>query len=99
MVSSIIQRELERQLPDASAAGGYYVQAASFRDANVAAGMQRKLRAAGFASRIQRADVAGRGTWYRLQVGPYASREAADNARIELGKKLHMHGIVHRGGG
>lgn len=99
MVSSIIQRELERKPPDASAAGSYYVQAASFQDANVAAGMQSKLQAAGFASRIQRADVAGRGTWYRLQVGPYASRQAADTARIELGKKLHMQGIVHRGGG
>jgi cell division protein FtsN len=99
MVSSIIQRELERKPPDASAAGSYYVQAASFQDANVAAGMQSKLQAAGFASRIQRADVAGRGTWYRLQVGPYASHEAADAARLALGKKMHMQGIVIRGGG
>jgi len=99
MVSAIIKRELDRTPAAPSTAGSYYVQAASFRDANVAAGMQSKLQAAGFASKIQRADVAGRGTWYRLQVGPYASREAADNARIELDKKMHMQGIVHRGGG
>lgn len=99
MVGSIIQRELERKPADASAAGSYYVQAASFRDVNVAAGMQSKLQAAGFASKIQRADVAGRGTWYRLQVGPYASHEAADAARLVLGKKMHMQGIVIRGGG
>jgi DedD protein len=103
MMQSIIQRELARN-PSASPAapakdGSYYVQVASFRDANEAAAMQRKLQGAGFTSRIQRADIPGRGSWYRLQSGPYPSHDAADAARIELGKKMHMKGIVIRGGG
>lgn len=100
MVASIIQRELDRK-PLATNPGGaasFYVQVASFRDTNESATTRQKLQAAGFASRIQKADVPGRGTWYRLQVGPYASRDAASAAQTDLAKRLHMQGIVVRGG-
>jgi cell division septation protein DedD len=101
MVQSIIQRELNRTPAPARPAGGgtYYVQVAAFRDAKDAAGIQQHLQAAGFASRIRRVDLPDRGTWYRLQVGPYASRDAADAARADLAGKQHLNGIVVRDGG
>ncbi|HXH65498.1 MAG TPA: SPOR domain-containing protein, partial [Mariprofundaceae bacterium] len=100
MMRSIIQRELDRKpsAPPPAGAAAYYVQVASYQDANEAAGVQHRLQGAGFASKIQRADIPGRGTWYRLQVGPYASRDAAGAAQADLGKRLHMQGIVVRGG-
>lgn len=102
MMQSIIRRELARKpVGSASPAKGasYYVQVASFRDVAEAAAMQRKLQNIGLASEIRSTDIPGRGTWHRLQVGPYASRDAADAVRIDLGKKMHLKGIVIRGGG
>jgi cell division septation protein DedD len=101
MVQSIIQRELNRTPAPAQPAGGgaYYVQVAAFRNAKDAAGIRQRLQGAGFASRVRRVDLPDRGTWYRLQVGPYASRAAADAARAELASKQHQNGIVVRDGG
>lgn len=100
MVASIIQRELDRKptVPQAAKGATYYVQVASLPDAKDAAGIQKRLQGAGFSSRIRRADIPGRGTWYRLQVGPYASRDAADAARVELANKQRLKGIVIRDG-
>lgn len=100
MVASIIQRELDRKpaAPQPAKGVSYYVQVASFRHAKDAAGIQKRLQGAGFTSRIRRAEIAGRGTWYRLQVGPYASRDAADAARVQLGNQQRLKGIVIRDG-
>lgn len=65
------------------AAGGYVVQVSSQRSADQAqasfADMQRRYRSVlgGFEPNIQRADLGAKGTYYRVRIGPMASRDAA----------------------
>jgi len=64
-------------------AQGWRLQLAALKDRETAEGLWRRL--SGEASdlvsdiehRIERADLGDRGTFYRLQIGPFASREAA----------------------
>ncbi len=62
---------------------GYVVQVSSQRSADQAqasfADMQRRYNSVlgGFEANIQRADLGARGTFYRVRVGPMASRDAA----------------------
>ncbi len=67
----------------ASTAGGYVVQVSSQRSAEQAqasfAAMQRRYRSVlgGFEPNIQRADLGDKGTYFRVRIGPMASRDAA----------------------
>jgi hypothetical protein len=67
----------------APAASGFVVQVSSQRSAEQAkasfASMKRRYKSVlgGFDPDIQRADLGARGTYYRVRVGPMASREAA----------------------
>ncbi|MDH3196087.1 MAG: SPOR domain-containing protein [Hyphomicrobiales bacterium] len=69
--------------PAATGQSGYVVQVSSQRNADQAqaafADMQRRYRSilGGFKANIQRADLGARGTYYRVRVGPMASRNAA----------------------
>jgi cell division protein FtsN len=36
------------------------------------------------------ADIPGRGVWYRVRVGDFASQKAALDAKSELERKLHI---------
>lgn len=62
----------------AVAIGGYWVQAGAFGDAANAHAVQDKLQSLGSA-RVIPVDVNGR-TLYRVRLGPFASRAAADDA-------------------
>ena len=53
-----------------------------------------KLRAAGYKPQIIRSEVPGKGIFYRVRVGDYATRQAADQARAEYEKKQHANVIV-----
>jgi hypothetical protein len=69
--------------PATTGQSGYVVQVSSQRSADQAqaafADMQRRYRSilGGFKANIQRADLGARGTYYRVRVGPMASRNAA----------------------
>lgn len=98
MVHAVIQRELAGQAPAPAAKGAYYVQVASFRDTQEAGRVQHRLTAIGLDSRLKRAAIPGRGVWYRLQAGPYASRHDAEAVRVDIAQKLHMKALlVHDG--
>ena len=98
MVHSVIQRELGGT-PAATPGTGYFVQVASFRDTQAAAKVQERLAAIGLDSGLKRAQIPGRGVWYRLQVGPYGSQHDADAVRVDIEQKTHIKGlVVHEGG-
>jgi len=69
--------------PTTTGQSGYVVQVSSQRSADQAqasfADMKRHYRSVlgGFEPNIQRADLGAKGTYYRVRVGPMASREAA----------------------
>lgn len=62
--------------------GGFYVQLASVRDSSGAAGEYKKMQVkypslAGISYRTQQADLAGKGTFHRIQAGPMSKDSAA----------------------
>lgn len=70
--------------PADTAGGKTGVQVASVQKAEAARRMIRSLEKQGFAAQIVKVEIAGRGTWYRVRVGPFADRQAAVKARDRL---------------
>ena len=67
-------------VPPAQTAAGsnlrYFVQAGSFQNKDDAEKLKAKLAFSGLESGIQTADVAGKGTVYRVRLGPYPEADA-----------------------
>lgn len=71
-------------------AGGYQLQISSFRTAAEAQAFAAQLRARGHKSYVAEAQVPGRGTWYRVRVGPFPSQAAAAAYRSGFESKEHV---------
>jgi cell division septation protein DedD len=70
--------------------GGYQLQISSFRNQAEANGFAEQLRARGHKAHVSEANVAGRGTWYRVRVGPFPSQQAAQSYRSTFETKEHV---------
>lgn len=64
----------------------YYLQAASFREYEDAEKLRARLALKGFKSVTQAREVAGKGTYYRVRLGPYADKRKAKTAKNQLQK-------------
>ena len=78
------------------AQGAVVLQVAALREAEAARKVESKLRAQGFAVRIVKAEVEGRGTWYRVRVGPFATPEATRQALERLMKLKYKPIVVNQ---
>ncbi|KPV39427.1 hypothetical protein AN478_09635 [Thiohalorhabdus denitrificans] len=72
------------ETPRPDDAGDFLVQVASFREAEAAESLKARLALRDFRARVVQADLASRGTWYRVRLGPYAGRSAAETVRSRL---------------
>jgi cell division septation protein DedD len=70
--------------------GGYQLQVSSFRTQTEANDFADQLRARGHKSYVQEARVPGRGTWFRVRVGPFATQHAAATYRAAFEAKEHV---------
>ena len=70
--------------------GGYQLQVSSFRTTNEANGFADQLRARGHKAYVQEATVPGRGTWFRVRVGPFTTQHAAAAYRTQFESKEHV---------
>jgi cell division protein FtsN len=70
--------------------GGYQLQVSSFRTQAEANQFSDQLRARGHKSYVIEAHVAGRGTWHRVRIGPFASQHAAAQYRSSFEAKEHV---------
>jgi DedD protein len=70
--------------------GGYQLQVSSFRTQQEANDFADQLRARGHKAYVQEAHVTGRGTWFRVRVGPFASQHAAAAYRSGFETKEHV---------
>lgn len=64
----------------------YFMQAASFREFTDAEKLRAKLALKGFKSVTQAREVKGKGTYYRVRLGPYADKRKAKTAKNKLQK-------------
>ncbi len=62
----------------------YFLQAGSFRSANDAELQKARLALLGVVADIQSADLAERGTWYRVRVGPFIRMTKVEEMRASL---------------
>jgi cell division septation protein DedD len=70
--------------------GGYQLQVSSFRSQVEAQQFSDQLRARGHKSYVVEAHVPGRGTWYRVRVGPFPSQQAAAAYRSSFETREHV---------
>jgi len=70
--------------------GQYQLQISSFRNQAEANAFSEQLRARGHKAHVSEANVSGRGTWYRVRVGPFPSQQAAASYRITFESKEHV---------
>jgi len=70
--------------------GSVAIQVGSYNDKAQADERVAKLKAAGVDAHVVKANLAGKGTWYRVQAGPFTSRAEADR----YGKQLKANGTV-----
>ena len=78
----------------APAAGHFTLQLSSFADKGDADAFAQKLRAGGLKPQVVRSEVPGKGTFYRVRVGDYASRPSAEQAARRLREKQHSVAII-----
>lgn len=70
--------------------GGYQLQVSSFRAQPEAEAFAAQLRARGHKAYVVEARVPGRGTWYRVRIGPFATQHAAASYRAGFEGREHV---------
>jgi cell division septation protein DedD len=70
--------------------GGWQLQVSSFKTESEAEQFADQLRARGHKAYTQEAKVTGRGTWWRVRVGPFSSKQAATAYRATFEQKEHV---------
>jgi DedD protein len=71
-------------------AGGYQLQTSSFRNEEEAGLFATALRRRGHRAYVEPAQVAGRGSWFRVRIGPFRSKIEAATYRAEFEKREHL---------
>jgi cell division septation protein DedD len=70
--------------------GGYQLQVSSFHTEGEAQAFADQLRARGHKAYVLEAHVPGRGTWYRVRIGPFATQHAASQYRSAFEAREHV---------
>jgi cell division septation protein DedD len=70
--------------------GAYQLQVSSFRSQAEANHFADQLRARGHRAHVNEARVQGRGTWYRVRVGPFPTQQQAVSYRSSFEQKEHV---------
>jgi DedD protein len=71
-------------------AGGYQLQASSFKSETEANNFATALRQRGHRAYVEPAQLLGRGVWYRVRVGPFKTQKEAAVYRADFEKKEHL---------
>jgi cell division protein FtsN len=74
--------------------GPFTLQVASFQDEQEARRVSASLRGQGFHTFIVAADVAGRGMWFRVRIGPFRTQGEVDRARRDYEERTRQPAIV-----
>jgi DedD protein len=70
--------------------GGYQLQVSSFHTEAEAESFAQQLRARGHKAYVLEAQVQGRGTWYRVRIGPFPTQHAAAQYRTTFEDREHV---------
>jgi DedD protein len=70
--------------------GGYQLQVSSFPTQAEAQSFADQLRARGHKAYFVQANVPGRGTWYRVRIGPFSTQRSAADYRTDFEDREHV---------
>jgi DedD protein len=70
--------------------GGFQLQVSSFRTMQEANSFSDQLRARGHKAYVVEAHVPGRGTWFRVRIGPFQTQHAAQQYRSSFETREHV---------
>ena len=73
-----------------AASGPWTIQVAAYADEAQANARRQGLQSRGMVARVVRAELPGKGTWYRVQVGDFPTREAG----MVFGRDLRAKGVI-----
>ncbi len=83
-------RGSEAKLAPTGREGGYQLQVSSFRTQAEANQFATQLRARNHKAYVLEAHVPGRGTWYRVRIGPFTSQHSAAQYRAGFEGREHV---------
>lgn len=90
--------EPPREKPKAQASSKdeptFTVQVSSSRDKDDTERLADRLKDAGWDARVVAADIEGRGRWYRVRVGRYATRDEAMRRQAAIQSDFNLSGLV-----
>lgn len=95
----VTEQQLQQVVPQPSSKESYFIQAGSFQNAEDADNLKAKLAMMGVEASVQVVDLAEKGIWHRVRVGPFA--DAGEISRVRA--SLQQNGIqtslikVHEG--
>ena len=78
----------------ASARLRFTIQVSSHPDRQTAEDDVRRMKQSGFAAFIVTSDLQSKGTWYRVRIGSFASRDAAEKLEKDIHAKVGLEPIV-----
>jgi cell division septation protein DedD len=84
------------ETPKVEAGARYTLQLSAFPDRADAEAFMKKVQAAGMKPFVVQTEIPGKGTFWRVRVGDYASKEAAQDAKVELERRQHLIAYVAR---
>ncbi|MBA3755396.1 MAG: SPOR domain-containing protein [Nitrosomonas sp.] len=79
-----IQQPVAPQVKSAPVKERFFLQAGSFRKNDDAENLKARLALLGILASIQPIDLAEKGTWYRVRVGPFTKKEDVDETSASL---------------
>jgi len=91
--AAAVTPDTSRAEPETTLADGWYAQVGSFSQQANAAGLRERLTKAGYNAWLQETEI-GKGSSYRVLVGPEQGREGAEKLLRKLAAKLRLKGIV-----
>jgi cell division septation protein DedD len=78
------------EAPKVEAGARYTLQLSAFPDRADADAFMKKVQASGMKPFVVQSEVPGKGTFWRVRVGDFASKEAAQEAKNELERRQHL---------
>ena len=85
----VTEQQLQQAAPQPSSKESYFIQAGSFQSPDDADNLKAKLAILGVEASVQAVDLAEKGIWHRVRVGPFT--ETGDISRVRA--SLQQNGI------
>ncbi len=83
-----------QKAPEGAADGSWTLQLSAYQEKGEAERFAAGLRDKGYAPYIVEASISGKGTWFRVRMGRFGSKEAASTYLSDLKRETSIAGIV-----